>query len=135
MNTQVAYAVSGLVVGVLLTVFVSATAVNTNQTGMMRMMGMDTNRIRMNMAGDEMMHGGTMGMDEMVAELEGKTGEAFDAAFLTLMIEHHQGAIEMAKLIPTRAQHNEIKQLGEAIITAQTKEIGDMRQWQQDWGY
>jgi uncharacterized protein (DUF305 family) len=25
--------------------------------------------------------------------------------------------------------------LGEAIISAQTKEIADMKQWQQDWGY
>ena len=134
-NQAIMYAAGGLVVRVRLTVFLISTAVNNNQTGMMRMMGMDADRIRMNMAGGGMMYGSNMGMDEMVTELEGKTGEAFDASFLELMIEHHRGAIDMARLIPTRATHDEIKQLGEAIITAQTKEIGDMRDWQQAWGY
>jgi uncharacterized protein (DUF305 family) len=51
------------------------------------------------------------------------------------MIEHHQSAVDMAKLSADQAEHEEIKQLSEQIIEAQEREIAQMRQWQQDWGY
>jgi uncharacterized protein (DUF305 family) len=77
----------------------------------------------------------SMSMADMNKELAGKTGDDFDKAFLEMMIAHHKGAIEMANLAPTRAKHDEIKTLSQAIITAQNKEISDMQQWQMDWGY
>lgn len=77
----------------------------------------------------------SMSMADMNEELAGKTGDDFDKAFLEMMIAHHQGAIDMANLAPTRAKHEEIKTLSQAIITAQNKEISDMQQWQMDWGY
>jgi uncharacterized protein (DUF305 family) len=51
------------------------------------------------------------------------------------MIEHHEGAIDMAKLAETRAEHDEIKQLSQDITTAQEGEIAEMKKWQQQWGY
>ncbi len=72
-------------------------------------------------------------MSSMNAELEGKTGDDFDNAFITEMIVHHQGAVEMARLALTNAKHQEIKDLANAIITAQNKEIADMRAWQKAW--
>jgi uncharacterized protein (DUF305 family) len=88
-----------------------------------------------------MMPDGTMmgGMDmsammaSMNAGLQGKTGDAFDQEFLAEMIVHHQGAIDMAKLALSNAKHQEIKDLAQAIISAQTKEIGEMKQWQKSW--
>lgn len=77
----------------------------------------------------------TMSMADMNEQLEGLSGDEFDKAFIEMMIAHHEGAVDMAELIPSRANHSEIKTLGEAIITAQTKEIADMKQWQKDWGY
>ncbi len=71
----------------------------------------------------------------MMNELNGKTGEAFDKAFLEQMIMHHQSAINMAATGKTNAQHQEVKDLTVAIVTAQTKEIKQMKQWQKDWGY
>jgi uncharacterized protein (DUF305 family) len=71
----------------------------------------------------------------MMNELNGKTGEAFDKAFLEQMIMHHQSAINMAATGKTNAQHQEVKDLTVAIVTAQTKEIKQMKQWQSDWGY
>ena len=71
----------------------------------------------------------------MMNELNGKTGEAFDKAFLEQMIMHHQSAINMAATGKTNAQHQEVKELTVAIVTAQTKEIQQMKQWQSDWGY
>jgi uncharacterized protein (DUF305 family) len=77
----------------------------------------------------------SMSMDEMNKQLEGLTGDEFDKAFTEMMIAHHEGAVDMAELIPTRAKHEEVKTLGKAIIAAQTKEIAEMKQWQIDWGY
>lgn len=67
--------------------------------------------------------------------LIGKTGDDFDKAFLTDMITHHEGALEMAKLAADQAKHDEIKQLSKDITVAQEKEIAQMKQWQKDWGY
>lgn len=67
--------------------------------------------------------------------LKGKTGDDFDAAFISEMIAHHEGAVEMAKLSAANAKHDEIKQLSNDIIAAQEKEISQMKQWQKDWGY
>lgn len=46
--------------------------------------------------------------------------------FAQMMITHHQGAIEMAKLADDNAEHDEIKDLAEAIISAQEREIDVM---------
>ena len=77
----------------------------------------------------------SMSMDSMTAELEDKTGDEFDQVFITNMIAHHEGAVEMAKLSAANAKHDEVKTLSEAIISAQEKEIAEMKQWQIEWGY
>lgn len=86
-----------------------------------------------------MMTGGDMemmeGMSMMGDELKNLTGEAFDKKFLSLMIEHHQQAIDMARPAATNAEHQEVKDIASAIITAQTKEIEDMKTWQKQLGY
>lgn len=51
-----------------------------------------------------------------------------DGAFLTGMTPHHEMAIEMAKLAQERADHPEIKQLADDIVTAQTTEIETINQ-------
>ena len=47
--------------------------------------------------------------------------------FAQMMITHHQGAIQMARLVSDRADHGELKDLAEAIISAQEREIDVMR--------
>ena len=74
-------------------------------------------------------------MAGMTDKLKGLTGDAFDKAFLSSMVEHHQSAINMAYPGQTNAQHNEVKTLTVAIVDAQSKEIAQMKQWQKDWGY
>lgn len=81
-------------------------------------------------AGDSM-----EGMSDMNSALVGLSGDAFDKKFLELMIEHHQGAIDMSEPADANAQHQEVKDLARAIITAQTKEITQMRAWLDEWGY
>jgi uncharacterized protein (DUF305 family) len=77
----------------------------------------------------------SMSMTEMNKQLENLSGDEFDKTFIEMMTAHHEGAVTMAELIPSRAKHDEIKTLGQAIIAAQTKEIAEMQQWQMDWGY
>lgn len=77
----------------------------------------------------------SISMDDMAAGLQNKTGDEFDKAFLSGMIVHHQGAIAMAELADRNAKHEEVKRLSREIISAQNKEIAQMRQWQTDWGY
>ncbi len=77
----------------------------------------------------------TMSMDDMSNELKNKTGEDYDKAFIANMIVHHEGAVEMAKLSNVNAKHDEIKELSKTIMSAQEKEIAEMKQWQKDWGY
>ncbi len=76
-----------------------------------------------------------MSMEAMNKILEGKTGDDFDKNFIEMMIHHHEGAIDMAELIPARAKHEEIKKLGQDIISAQTQEITAMKTWAKAWGY
>lgn len=62
-------------------------------------------------------------------------GEDYDRMFIANMIAHHQGAVDMAKLAPVQANHQELKDFAEQIISDQTKEISDMTSWQSAWGY
>lgn len=72
-------------------------------------------------------------MASMTTELEGKTGEAFDRAFIEGMIVHHEGAVEMAEQALEKALRPEIKEMAKDIIEAQTREIEMMRKWLKDW--
>jgi hypothetical protein len=69
-------------------------------------------------------------MHDMSASLEGKSGEDFDKQFLSDMIVHHQGAVDMARKALVSAGDPRIKELSTAIISAQEKEIADMKSWQ-----
>lgn len=56
-----------------------------------------------------------------------------DQDFLTQMIEHHEGAIAMAKEAQVKSKRPEIKDFASDIISAQSGEITSMYSWRQDW--
>ena len=60
-------------------------------------------------------------------------GSNGDQHFIVQMVPHHEGAIAMARIALERSKRSEILSLAEGIITAQEKEIADMRSWYQDW--
>lgn len=72
-------------------------------------------------------------MDAMTGRLENLNGQSFDEAFLTEMIVHHEGAIDMAKLVKEKSKREELLELADEIITAQSKEIDQMKAWQKEW--
>ena len=86
--------------------------------------------------GSEMMNT-SMGMHDemqnMMLGLSGKSGDELDEAFLSGMIVHHEGAVEMARAVLASGKHPELKHMAEVIISAQTTEIAQMKTWQKDW--
>lgn len=63
---------------------------------------------------------------------ENATGNAVDSMFVTGMIPHHQGAIDMAKLAEEKSNRAEIKDLSAAILESQQAEIDTMRELKSD---
>ncbi len=49
--------------------------------------------------------------------------------FVTMMIPHHQGAVDMAKALLLRTQDPELRNLAQGIITEQQNEIRMMQSW------
>jgi uncharacterized protein (DUF305 family) len=72
-------------------------------------------------------------MDSMTTDLRGKTGVAFEKAFIDGMITHHEGAVAMARMVLVQSERPELVQLAHDIISAQTKEITMMTQWKSQW--
>lgn len=83
------------------------------------------------------MHGGSMdhgsGMNHSMAMDLGPADANYNLQFIDAMTPHHQGAVEMAKEALTKSQHPEIKKLASDIITAQNREISQLKQWRQAW--
>ena len=72
-------------------------------------------------AGDGMMADGDM------KELSGASGPAFDQMWLTMMVEHHEGAIDMAQDVLKRTSNPEVKEMAQAIVDWQNNEIATMK--------
>lgn len=77
------------------------------------------------------MHMGMTGTQDDITRLE--NAEDFDKAFVEHMIPHHQMAVMMANMLKDGTDRPEMKKLAEDVITAQTKEIEEMRQWLGEW--
>ena len=69
---------------------------------------------------------GGMLSDEDLAKIATLKDKAFDEMFLTAMIEHHEGAIQMTQMI-ANSSNKEVKTLADNIISTQTKEIEEMK--------
>ncbi|WP_328425663.1 DUF305 domain-containing protein [Streptomyces sp. NBC_00443] len=79
-------------------------------------------------------HGGgssTAGMAGMMDQkdmdkLAKSSAKAFDSLFLTMMVEHHEGAVEMAEAEKAKGKYAPATDLADDVVTAQTAEIEEM---------
>jgi len=66
--------------------------------------------------------------DADVASLTAASGVEADRIFLTLMIAHHRGAIEMAESVLDRTDNSTVRGFAAAVVTSQKSEIDLMTQ-------
>jgi uncharacterized protein (DUF305 family) len=90
--------------------------------------------------GMHMMGGGVMDNDDtegmmqmMGSALEGRQGNDLDRLFIQMMIPHHAGAVAMCQPIFKDGQREELKSFCRGIVDAQTREIDQMKIWQNQW--
>lgn len=76
-------------------------------------------------------HLGSMSGD--LTELKAAPADQFDRVFLTQMIPHHEMAIMMAQMLQAATTRPELKELADAIITSQSREIKMMESWLNSW--
>lgn len=76
--------------------------------------------------GEMDMGGSGMMTEEQMGELEAASGTEFDVAFLEMMTEHHEGAVEMAETEIADGEFAEAIELARAIVAAQEAEIAEM---------
>lgn len=68
-----------------------------------------------------------------VEALRGLKGKEFDIAFLSQMIVHHQGAVDMAEDALEVAKEPTTKTEAQKVVDAQKKEIDQMKGWLKEW--
>ena len=73
-------------------------------------------------------HGDGMMTEDDMAALEAAEGRAAALLFLEQMIEHHEGAIEMAQEELERGEDSDVRALAQQIIDSQTAEIAVMQE-------
>ncbi|MEU6813102.1 DUF305 domain-containing protein [Streptomyces sp. NPDC046831] len=65
--------------------------------------------------------------DAGMEELGTLSGDAFDKAFLRMMVGHHEGAVEMARAEQAQGGYGPAKQMAGSIVASQSAEISAMR--------
>ena len=68
-------------------------------------------------------------MQTMMKNMDVKPTGKTDKDFVTMMMPHHQGAIDMAKAELTHGKDAFTRKLATDIIVAQEKEIAEMLDW------
>lgn len=69
----------------------------------------------------------------MAAMVQPSSGDP-DETFAMMMIPHHQGAIDMAKVELQYGKDPELRAMAQKIIDAQEKEIAEFKAWQEQNG-
>lgn len=68
----------------------------------------------------------------MASDMLMENGKYSDERFIDAMVPHHQGAVEMAEVALENAEHEEIEQLAQDIVSAQESEIKDLKDIKQE---
>jgi uncharacterized protein (DUF305 family) len=84
-------------------------------------------------AGPMMAQGWMMGGMGMMEDFWTLPAPRLEATFMSLMIPHHQDAIDMAGAVPGRGVHEDVERLAERIIATQRAENAQMTAWLAAW--
>ena len=81
------------------------------------------------MSGMAMGDAGMPGMmtQEQMEELQSAKGADFNRLWLIMMIEHHEGALDMVQSVLQSTANDEVRSLAQAMATAQRAEIKQMQ--------
>ncbi len=91
-------------------------------SGWLKTWGEDVPTSTESMPGMESMEG----MESMPGMDHGATGNEFDKNFLTMMIEHHKGAVTMATTEKAKGKYGPATSMADDVIRTQTAEITEM---------
>ena len=69
-------------------------------------------------------------METMMKNMDVKPSGNTDKDFVSMMMPHHQGAIDMAKVELQYGKDPMLRKMATEIVKAQEKEIGEMKSWQ-----
>ncbi|WP_243749902.1 DUF305 domain-containing protein [Nocardia ignorata] len=64
---------------------------------------------------------------EQMSSLDGMSGPEFDRMWLEMMIDHHNGAVQMAQTEIASGANPQAKQMAETIVSTQQREIDQMK--------
>ncbi|GAA1794509.1 DUF305 domain-containing protein [Agromyces lapidis] len=85
------------------------------------------------MAGMDHGEGASTPATDSAASAAGANGA--DVAFATMMIPHHEQAVEMSELLLAEPELGEpVRALAEGVMAAQQPEIDQLRDWLAEWG-
>lgn len=107
---EILFLIIGLLAGVVITLIIAKSMVSSNNTAVMSMMGMRSQK-----------------------QIVMGNSDTVDKHFIEQMIPHHEDAITMSKLAMTKAKRPEVKELAGNIIDSQGKEITQMKLWYKNW--
>ncbi len=88
-------------------------------------------RLRLRRTGIAMVDAGLRAACQQGASAE--ASQSLDLSFIDAMIPHHEGAIAMAQQALEQAEHDELKQMAQEIISAQEAEIAQLQAWRTAW--
>jgi uncharacterized protein (DUF305 family) len=86
-----------------------------------------TARVPLRMNSEQMQNGGMLAPDQLGHEPD------VDLAFIDSMIPHHAEALAMASVARLQSRQASIVKLARGIIDSQSREIGEMVGWRQQW--
>lgn len=75
-----------------------------------------------------------MASESELAELASVEGRDADVQFLTLMIRHHRGGVDMAQYAATYGQEDRVRVLARAMVVNQSLEIEQMQRYLEQLG-
>lgn len=63
------------------------------------------------------------------------SGEAYDKAFTANLVIHYGNVLNMAEIAAARAEHQQLKDMAEEIVSTYGLLMYNLNNWQKEWGY